>query len=196
VPPVEVGDGTREILFVGSLSYEPNIDAVDWLLDDIWPRVRAAAPRARLNVVGRNPSEAMRQRCRAAAGVRLVGDAPSLDEHYRAARAVIVPIRSGGGTGRIKILEAMAYGIPIVATPQAVEGVAVADGSEVLLAEDADGLARRTSELLSDAAAARAIGHAGREVWARDHAPEAAAGIIGSIVDLVLPAAGQLRGRS
>jgi glycosyltransferase involved in cell wall biosynthesis len=187
-PPAAVGEDAREVLFVGSLSYDPNIEAVDWLLTDVWPRVRAAAPGTTLRVVGRNPSPALRRRCRDADGVELVADAPSLVAYYHAARAVIVPLRTGGGTGRIKVLEAMAYGVPIVATTQAVDGVAVADGRDVLLAEDAEGLARHAAELLGDAARARLLGQAGRAVWARDHAPEAATGIIGAVVERVLRA--------
>ena len=186
VPAAAVHDATHEVLFVGSLSYGPNIEAVEWLISDIWPRLAPANVVVTLRIVGRNPSAALRQRCRDAAGVELVADAPSLVEYYHAARAVIVPLRSGGGTGRIKILEAMSFGVPIVATTQSVDGVAVAHGRDVLLADDAEGLAGRIAELLVDAPRARLIGRAGHAVWARDHAPEAAAVIVGSVVERVL----------
>lgn len=189
VPPVAaapVAGSGAEALLVGSLSYEPNIEALTWLLDDIWPRIAAAVPGARLRVVGRNPGTELRRRCAEAPGVRLVADAPSLDEHYHAARIVLAPMRSGGGTGRIKILEALAYGVPIVATAQAIAGVSLAPGREVVVAEDAEALAAAAVTLLADPVAAAAIGTAGRARWASSYAPAAAQAIIGELLDGLL----------
>ena len=175
-----------EALFVGSLSYEPNIDALTWLLDEIWPLISERVAAARLRIVGRNPGDALRRRCAKTPGVTLIADAPSLDEHYHAARVVLAPLRGGGGTGRIKILEALAYGVPIVASAQALEGVDVEPARDAIVADGAEPFAAGAATLLRDAAAAAAIGAAGRALWERAHAPAAAQAIIGGVLDGVL----------
>ena len=100
------------------------------------------------------------------------------------------------GTGRIKVLEAMAHGAPLVATRQAVAGVDVVAGADVIVADDPEGLARETARLLGDPGAAAALGAAGRAFWERNHDPAAArlAGHVDQLRHGSLHAARQLEG--
>jgi glycosyltransferase involved in cell wall biosynthesis len=145
------------------------------------PRVRAVVPDAELDVAGRNPTAEVIALC-AVPGVRLHADAPSLDPVYAQARLVVAPLRLGGGT-RMKIVEALARGAPVVATPTAAEGLRANPGRDIVLADDADAFARACIRLLEDPAAAAAIGAAGRAIWERDHRPEAARAAIRTLLD-------------
>jgi glycosyltransferase involved in cell wall biosynthesis len=186
VPAAPVAATAPLVLFVGSLRYGPNVDAVRWLAEAIVPRLRELAPAARVRVVGRGPGADVRGWC-AAAGIELVADAPSLAPHHHEARAVIAPLRSGGGT-RIKILESLAYGVPVVATPEAVAGLHLGSADGVMVAPDAAGLAGALARLLGDGAQAARMGAAARATWARDHGPAGTHAIVARIVaDLIPP---------
>jgi glycosyltransferase involved in cell wall biosynthesis len=180
-PVVDAAAAPRRLLFVGSLDYDPNVDAVRTLVRAIMPRVRAVVPDAELDVAGRNPTAEVIALC-AVPGVRLHADAPSLDPVYAQARLVVAPLRLGGGT-RMKIVEALARGAPVVATPTAAEGLHANPGRDIVLADDADAFAHACIRLLEDPAAAAAIGAAGRAIWERDHRPEAARAAIRTLLD-------------
>lgn len=186
-PQAPVAGSGPLVLFVGSLDYEPNIDAVAWMSDAIVPRLRALVPGVAVRVVGRRPGRRVRELC-AAADIELVADAPSLTAHHHAARLVIAPLRSGGGTGRIKVLEALAHGVPVVATPQAVAGLSLTSGVDVQVASDAEGLARAAAALLADRGRAARIGQAGRKQWRRSHDPAAAERTIAQIIGRLVTA--------
>lgn len=140
----------NNIVFNGSLTYKANYDAMQWFLAEVWTRVRAHAPDVKLTITG------------STTGVNMAGLA--LDDHVRLtgyvedvrvpvaeATIAIAPIRQGGGT-RLKILEAMALGTPVVATPKGAEGLNVVDGEHLLLAGSAERFAHSTIQILSDAA--------------------------------------------
>ena len=185
VPPAHVAASGPQALFVGSLGYRPNIDAVRWLAESIVPRLRARVPATAVRVVGRDPGEDLRGWC-VQAGVELVADAPSLQPHYHAARVMLAPLRSGGGT-RIKVLEALAYGVPVVATPQAVEGLGLTHGVDVQIGAGADEIVAGAAALLEDPAAAARIGEAGRAAWALRHGPAETRRVITAIVCDLIP---------
>lgn len=185
VAPAPVAASAPQALFVGSLGYLPNVDAVRWLTESIVPRLRALVPGAAVRVVGRDPGADVREWC-LQAGVELVADAPSLEPHYHAARVMLAPLRSGGGT-RIKVLEALAYGVPVVATPQAVEGLGLTHGVDVQVAAGAETIALEAAALLRDPAAAARIGAVGREAWALRHGPDGTRRLIAAIVSDLIP---------
>ena len=178
--PVSPGTAPPRILFVGSLHYEPNVDALEHLFADILPSVRSEHPEVRVTVAGRNPTPAVENMCRDA-DVELVANAPSLDSLYRGARLVVAPLRLGGGT-RVKLLEAMAYGAAIVATETAAEGLALEEGANARVAKTPDAFARACSDLLADPDAAGRIGAAARETWLRLYTPEVAHEAVLSLV--------------
>lgn len=123
----------RRLLFVGHLGYRPNVAGLIAFLDDAWPRVRAALPDVVLDVVGMYPDRGLVERL-ATAGVRLHANVPAVEPYYRDCDIVIAPILFGSGT-RIKILEAMAYGRPVVSTSLGADGLGAVSGRDLLLAD-------------------------------------------------------------
>jgi glycosyltransferase involved in cell wall biosynthesis len=153
-------------LFVGALN-RPNVDALGWLLAEIWPRVRRARPEARLRVVGRVAASFAGPWPEGAEPVGFVED---LGPEYAGAAAVLAPIRFGSGV-KIKLVEGLAHGLPAVATPAGAEGLGPLPPAALRLAEDAQGFAAALAATLADPepAAARAAARAAVEgAYARD----------------------------
>jgi len=143
-------DGPPRLLFVGNLDYAPNRDAVERLTRELFPRIRRELPAVELHLVGggERPPEG--------AGVHAHGAVPDLEPHYARATLTLIPLRAGGGS-RIKLLEAFAQGIPVVATPTAAEGLEVRSGQHLLLAERDDELVVAATRLLRDPRQATAL---------------------------------------
>lgn len=164
----------RDVVFVGSLDWLPNIDAVNWLLKDIWPAVRERCPASKLNIVGRRPNRGLRKSVANTSGACLWADVPDVRTYLREAAVVLVPLRVGGGT-RLKIFEALACGAPTVSTTVGAEGLPVISGTHLLVASGADGLVDATVSLLMDKARGRELGRLGRELVEREYGWERAA---------------------
>ena len=149
------------VTFVGSMDWLPNVDGVEFLARDIWPRVRAARPSARLQIVGRHPVGEVRQ-LDGMNGIEVTGGVPDVRPFYAKSAVVVVPLRIGGGT-RIKIYEAMAMARPVVSTPLGAEGLSFDEGQHIELAEDADLFASKVLSLLADAQRRDRMGQAARQ---------------------------------
>jgi glycosyltransferase involved in cell wall biosynthesis len=152
-----------QILFLGSLDWRPNLDAVDQLLDRIFPAIRAREPSARLSVVGRNPPESLRQRVDATEGVELHANVSDVRPFLARSAVMVVPLRIGGGS-RLKILEAMAAGTPVIATRVGAEGLEVHDGEHLVLVETCEEMARAILEHRRDAHATARMAALGRQL--------------------------------
>jgi glycosyltransferase involved in cell wall biosynthesis len=149
------------LVFVGTMHYDPNAEGLRWFLDRVWPRVRQLRPAARLRVVGRNADQRnLPFACRT--GVELVGQVPQVHPYFHQAAVSIVPLLSGMGT-RIKILESLACGRPVVATHIGAEGLNDLDQSHGLSrADPPDRFARCVADRLADPAGGLALGASGR----------------------------------
>ncbi|RYZ40946.1 MAG: glycosyltransferase, partial [Myxococcaceae bacterium] len=136
-----------DLVFVGSMDWWPNEDAVLRLAREVWPLVSSELAPGRLMVVGRSPSASVR----ALENERLVvtGSVPSVAPHLARALATAIPLRAGSGT-RLKVLEAAAAGVPVVATRLAVEGLPMVEGEDVLLAESPQEFADALRRLRND----------------------------------------------
>jgi O-antigen biosynthesis protein len=145
-PPLERGAPT--ILFVGHLGYRPNVDAAQRLAREILPRVRQHLPGASLVLAGRFPAPTVKALADID-GVILEANPPDISALLCRAHLAAIPLRWGGGT-RLKILEAMAWGLPVVASPRAVDGLELADGHDFLMAETDDEFADRIVASASD----------------------------------------------
>jgi glycosyltransferase involved in cell wall biosynthesis len=138
----------REILFVGSLDYSANVDAVLYLLHEILPRLRDLS--IEVTIVGTKPPAAVHRAARRAAlPVNVTGFVESTEPYIRRARALVVPLRHGAGT-RLKILEALACGLPVISTSVGCEGLSLQDGREVLVADEPSLFARAIRCVLND----------------------------------------------
>ena len=137
----------HDVVFVGSLDWRPNADAAVVLAKEIWPRCRALLPGARLVIVGRNPP--LHVQTLASHDVAIEGSVPSVRPYLDRAFATAVPLRAGSGT-RIKILEAWAAGVPVIASRIAAEGLPCSDGRDLILAEEPSEFARALVRLWRD----------------------------------------------
>ena len=141
--------GCRDIVFVGSLGYLPNIDAARWFAKRIWPRLRAAVPfPVRFVIAGRGAPRAVMDLARQP-GIVVVGGFDDAAPLYRRAALAVVPIRAGGGT-RIKLLESAKYGVPVVATRFGAAGTGFRSGQELLLADNERDFAACCARLLTN----------------------------------------------
>lgn len=150
--PVEI-EGPY-VLFVGSMDYHANVDGVTWFMREVWPGLREKRPELKLAIVGRDPVPAI-QALRSPE-VIVTGTVPDVRPYYRNAAALLAPLRIGSGT-RLKILEAMAAGTPVIATALGAEGIEVQHETDVLLADTPAEFITATGRLLDNPAMAKAL---------------------------------------
>jgi len=153
-PPTDGGT----VLFVGTLDYLPNEDAVRWLGAAIAPRLRRLIPSVRIVVAGRAPEDLRRRM--ALDGIEHLSAPDDLREAYAEAGVAIAPLRGGGGT-KLKVLEAWLHGRPIVATSHALRGLSAVPDRHALVADDADALATACARVLRDPLLARRLADEG-----------------------------------
>jgi len=153
----------HSLVFLGSMDWMPNIDAVEFFTGEIWPTVKKKYPHATFTIVGRNPPPKVKELEERIAGVRVTGTVDDVRPFLAAATAMIVPLRVGGGT-RIKIFEGMATGIPVVSTRIGAEGLPVKHAENILLADNPTDFSEQIAALFDAPATAARIGAAGREL--------------------------------
>src|SRR4249919_2009152 len=170
-------------MFVGSYRHPPNVDAAQWLANEIFPRIRAARPDIRLHLVGDYaPTEvsSLAQRD----GIVVHGHVPDLDALLDRTRINLAPLRFGAGV-KGKISQSLASGLPVVATHCAVEGMHLRDGEEVLVKDDADGFADALLRLYDDPGLWQALSQRGqehiRQYFSRDVARKAIRELLDSL---------------
>jgi glycosyltransferase involved in cell wall biosynthesis len=150
-----------DIVFVGKMDYRPNVDAMLWFADDIWPLIRARKPDASWAIVGQKPHPRL-NRLRGTHGITLTGRVESVLPYLSGAGVYIMPFRMGSGT-RLKLIEAMAAGLAIVSTPIGAEGFPVNHDKELLLARSATETSAAVLHLLDQPEERRRIGQAARK---------------------------------
>ncbi len=156
------GEAAR-VVFVGSLNWYPNVDAVEFLLRDIWPALQKLSSSATLDVVGSAPPGRILRLAEGLQGVEIRGFVDDVRPYMERAAVYICPIRDGGGT-KLKLLDAFAMGRCVVAHPIACEGLDVTPGVNVILAETPQEFVRETYRALGDVDLRRRIGRAAREL--------------------------------
>ena len=160
IPGTQPITSKKTLLFLGSYRYKPNIDAVEYLIHKIWPLVQRAIPTAILKIAG-TPPDRVPSYNSDAQGVKFTGFVKELDDLYGQSRVVCAPILSGSGT-RVKIIEAAAFGKPIVSTRIGAEGIEMQDGIEIFLRDDPRSFAEACIRLLNDHTLCRQMGMAAR----------------------------------
>jgi glycosyltransferase involved in cell wall biosynthesis len=168
-PAVPLGEakGKDTLLFVGTMAYEPNADAMRYFCASILPLIRMRIPKTRLYIVGIAPPADIRafgaerppQRtalANALESIVVTGEVRDVRPYYDVANIMVVPLRAGGGT-RLKILEAMALGRPVVSTSLGCEGLAVKHGEHIMIADEPRDFADTVVELLENPTLARRL---------------------------------------
>ncbi|MGH9339660.1 MAG: glycosyltransferase [Acidobacteriota bacterium] len=153
------------IAFIGAFRHEPNVDAMLYFTEQIFPLILKEQPLTRLCIVGSAPPACI-QELGQNPNITVTGFVPDLRDYYQQAQVVVVPLRTGVGI-RGKILEAWAAGKAVVATPLACQGLNVAHGENVVLASSPEEFALWTVALLRDPEFCRKMGRAGRETVER-----------------------------
>jgi glycosyltransferase involved in cell wall biosynthesis len=136
------------LLLVGKMNYLPNVDAAIFFCQEVFSLIKQRVPDAKLLIVGGNPRSSVQ--ALASDDVTVTGYVDSVIPYYQQSHVSVVPIRSGGGT-RLKILESMALGRPVVSTTVGCEGLAVTHEENILIADDPSDFAAQTVRLLNDA---------------------------------------------
>ena len=183
--PVQRAAGSQNLVFVGSMSYPPNVDAAEFFVRDVLPLIAAVVPEVTLTIVGARPSPAV-QRLAANPRVRVTGLVEDVRPFYAAAAATIVPLRIAGGV-RMKILEAMALGSPILSTSIGAEGLCLEDGRDLLIADTPDQFAAAAVRLLRDPAIGDALARHARETAIRRFSWESVAETLEQVYRSIVP---------
>jgi sugar transferase (PEP-CTERM/EpsH1 system associated) len=144
--------GKREdkpvILFCGSLDITMNIDAVLWFAAEVFPSIRRESPAVEFLVVGRRPAARIKGLAKRE-GITVSGNVPDVRPYYNEARVAVAPFRLGGGT-KLKVIEAMAMGVPVVSTAAGCRGLDVTDGVNIVIADEPAEMSRRIVALTGD----------------------------------------------
>lgn len=150
------------LVFSGSLSYGPNFDGLRWFLGEVFPRIQRAVPGVRLRVTG-STQGIDRGALPGGSAVEYTGYVDDIRPVVAGSWASVVPLRHGAGT-RLKILEAMALGTPVVSTTKGAEGLAITSGDDCLVQDDPDGFARGVVDLLQSSALRSRLADGGRRL--------------------------------
>jgi len=157
----------HEVLFVGHFRHTPNVDGIVWFAREVWPRIREAHWPARLLIAGAAPPTQV-QALAHDPTVQVLGFVDDLMPLYFRAACFVTPIRRGSGT-RLKILEAMAAGTPVLSTIVGAEGLRVRHDDHLLLADDPSAMAAQCLRLLTDRALGERLAQAARQLVERDY---------------------------
>ena len=181
-------DGRQDVVFIGGFRHQPNIDAVLFLAAEIWPLVRLALPSVRLIVIGGNPPEEIQRLQDTGKGIEIRGWVEDLTETLRHCRLTVAPLRFGAGV-KGKIVTSLAYGVPCIATPVAVEGMGLEPGRHVMVAEQAPDLARMIIQVYGDPQLWQSLSDSGLDFARRNFSVESVSVQIQEMLaDLGLPA--------
>ncbi|QQS49222.1 MAG: TIGR03087 family PEP-CTERM/XrtA system glycosyltransferase [Acidobacteriota bacterium] len=160
-------EGRPGLVFTGAMDYRPNIDGVRWFVDRVWPLVRDRMREVEFVIAGRNPSREVRHLARNP-GISVTGEVDDMRPYWRRATVSVAPLTYARGVQN-KVLEAMAMGTPVVATPASVGGLSVEDGRHLLVAESPEEFASAVNRLLEEQDLRRSLAGAARGFVEHEH---------------------------
>lgn len=159
-PNGRLPEGKPVIVFLGRMDYYPNIDGVLHFTKNIFPAIQAVVPDVEFRIVGSNPSSAI-GRLRQISGITVTGYVPDVRLFMKDAVVSVAPLRMARGTQN-KILESMAMGVPVVATPQAAKGIQATPGRHLLIGDTPESFAAQVSSVLQNCRLREDLSRAGR----------------------------------
>jgi glycosyltransferase involved in cell wall biosynthesis len=163
LPELSFDSTRKKLMYVGFLGWEPNVQGLLWFIEEVWPRLVQRHPDLEFDIVGKNPDQRLQGAAAAWAGIRLTGFVADLQTVYRDSRVSVAPLLFGSGM-KVKVLDAMARGIPTVTTPVGAEGIEAEDGRHLLIADEPGLMADRISALLEDAEQWQRLQHYSRKL--------------------------------
>jgi polysaccharide biosynthesis protein PslH len=161
--PVNFNPQGDRIIHIGTMYWPPNIDGILWFLQDVLPIIRESRPNVIFDILGANPPQEIISFGRADHGVNVTGYVDNLIPYLEAASLMVVPLRAGGGM-RVKILNALGQGLPVVSTTLGCEGIDVISGVHLLIADSPEDFASSVLCLLKNEKLARELGQNGRKL--------------------------------
>ncbi len=165
--PDFAAEAPAHLIYIGSMDWYPNEDAVAFFADEVLPSIQSKVPNVQFSIVGGNPSGRV-QKLAERDGVVVTGRVPEIKPYFAEATVFVVPLRIGSGT-RLKILEALAMGKAIVSTSVGAEGLDLKNGKEIFIADEPDAFADAVTRLLTDEQLRRRIGENGRARVEQDY---------------------------
>ena len=177
-PPRVEKEGARGLAYIGLLGWQPNALGLDWFCKEVWPIVRELAPDATLTIAGpglrkREDGSLDVPEAWSRPGITTVGYVDDLEDLYGGTLAMVAPVLGGSGV-RMKLLEAMSAGMPVVTTRDGAAGLDLEDGRELLVADEPRAFAERVVRVLADAGLRQELRSRGRDYVVRHHAADLA----------------------
>ena len=161
--PLKIEEEPGSLVFVGDLSWLPNVDGVLWFYNRVWPRIKKASLPVKFYVIGRRPPEKIRKLSKKDENIVVTGFVRDVRPYVARCSVYIVPLRIGGGM-RLKILEAMGMERPVVATSVGAEGIMVTERENIMLADGEADFAERVIELLKERNLRRRVAQGGKSL--------------------------------
>ncbi len=162
-PPMSFRQTKKSLLYIGTLTWEANVDGLIWFLEKIWPDIKSANPEIRLSIVGKNPNKRLIELTKDDPSIVLVGFAEDLEKYYSSSRVFIAPLRFGSGI-KVKVVNALCRGIPTVTTSIGVEGLDLKHEKEVMVADNPFDFAECVNRLMRDEKLWQRIANKSREL--------------------------------
>jgi glycosyltransferase involved in cell wall biosynthesis len=161
VTPVVRQPGADHILHIGTMYWPPNIDGILWFIYEVYPHIKTKRPEITFDVVGARPPQDILNLGQNGSGINVTGYVEDPNPYLEQTGVMVVPLRAGGGM-RVKILNAMAQGLPIVSTSLGCEGIAVTHGQDILIADNPYDFAEAILQVLNEPQLAAQLGRSGR----------------------------------
>ena len=169
------------IAFVGGMNYQPNADAAFWFIEKVLPIIRQTRPDVRLRVIGRDPPGALRRLAEKSEGVEVTGTVDEVLPLLRECVMLVVPLRAGSGV-RLKIMESLSAGLPIVSTSIGAEGLSLESGTDLLIADDAPSFAQAVLRLVGDPELRRSMAQKGKQRALADYSWQESAASLAALL--------------
>ncbi|HDR9031725.1 methyltransferase domain-containing protein [Burkholderia vietnamiensis] len=177
-------DERSGVVFVGGFAHRPNIDAVQFLVEEIWPIVRRSQPTAELRIVGSGVTDYVRSLDNPATGVKIIGFVENLCDVLDVARVSVAPLRFGAGI-KGKVVSSLLHGVPSVLSKIASEGMGLVVGEEVLEGDSAEDIAAAIVKLLEDRQLWQRVADAGFAAAVAEYSVEAVAARMSTLLDSI-----------
>lgn len=160
-PPLDYTQTEPNLLYVGTLTWEANVDGLLWFLTEVWPQIKQRHPPARLRITGKNPDARLLQAAAGDASVEFLGFVEDLEPLFQTSRVFVAPLRFGAGI-KVKVLSGMGRGIPTVTTSVGSEGLQVEHMRHAAITDHAPDMVAAIDRLLTDHTAWEMVSREGR----------------------------------